>query len=71
MIDMKHMNHAMRATSEMDFVQLHLVDRLNPPWMYVIGSKGISSDLPDQQFEMKLDEVSSQHSHPKECTGTT
>ena len=27
---MKHMNHAMRATSEMDFVQLHLVDRLTP-----------------------------------------
>ena len=33
MIDMKHMIHAMWATSEMDLVQLHLVDRLNPSWM--------------------------------------
>ena len=33
MIDMKHMNHAIRAASEMVLVQLHLVDRLNPSWM--------------------------------------
>ena len=33
MIDMKHMNHAMRATSKMDFVQLHVADCLNPSWM--------------------------------------
>ena len=30
---MKHMNHAMWATSKMDFVQLHLADRRNPSCM--------------------------------------
>ena len=32
-IDMKHMNHAMQASSEMVLVQLHVADCLNPSWM--------------------------------------
>ena len=65
MIDMKHMNHAMRATSKMDLVQLYLVDLLNPSWIDVIGLNRmlILYDKPDQQFGMKLNEVSLKYSH--------